>query len=348
MWRNTPAEQCKDNDAFMLRHFFGFDPNSVTRYLQGNNLILAQPVFNQYEVQFGNPVPWVSLSTDVERIIDANFNLKPPKTRAIKYIKSDDSYFKSFHHAQAIANGTHYYIHMKTESELESNLVTATEVDVAVPPVSMDTPFGAFRVASYPEKTMKLAVIKVHAPGLSVSPLSFTNKERDRYWNRAFSAANTSYTFFNIPDITISYDTAPTDNRLDENFLSTEALFTMNQVQIAIETYLETSKSSINYADIDQVLLYVENLSVGTYGKAQGLGKPNKFVFVSSGAHFVGAEPKENFLNSITHEVGHLLNLSHPFHQFTGMVIGSDPANIMDYSNGNLFRKYQWDIINSY
>ncbi|MFL0114096.1 hypothetical protein V2594_14820, partial [Tenacibaculum maritimum] len=55
---------------------------------------------------------------------------------------------------------------------------------------------------------------------------------------------------------------------------------------------------------------------------------------------------KHQLMNTIAHELGHGgFGLQHPFDEFSNYNQGKDPKNIMDYQDGDLLRKYQWDLI---
>ena len=54
----------------------------------------------------------------------------------------------------------------------------------------------------------------------------------------------------------------------------------------------------------------------------------------------------QNISNTIAHELGHgAFRLKHNFSEFEGKVTQGSTDNLMDYNNGTVLKKYQWDQI---
>lgn len=111
-----------------------------------------------------------------------------------------------------------------------------------------------------------------------------------------------------------------------------------------LSNYTGDMKSVINtYGDLQSDTYYLFLIDKPASGTKQG------YMPRSKQAGFIFTEPHGNdatkIINTMAHELGHgAFTLKHTFADYTSLTQGSTD-NLMDYNNGTLLWKYQWDKI---
>jgi hypothetical protein len=148
--------------------------------------------------------------------------------------------------------------------------------------------------------------------------------------NKYYSQSGYEWIVTDVREVTINFDLNK-DGKVDVTVWETAEMK-------AISDNIDINATTFS-------IIVVDNSNDESSGFSEFLERnPEQISFV----HPVNAS---NIYMTICHELGHgAFGLRHPFNEFTGFPIGGkDVLNIMNYGTSrNKFRKYQWDIIETF
>ncbi|CAA0159556.1 hypothetical protein TFA04_110001 [Tenacibaculum maritimum] len=165
----------------------------------------------------------------------------------------------------------------------------------------------------------------------TISPYFSLSEIKDYLNKKIYNQANVEL------NITMTIDTLNFDKNNDGKIDVSNNRRSRNNVNDEYNVLIKEYSNNSEY-----VIVLVDNPDDGSLG---WFPSTTNVGVVHVNTH-IKTTKKHQLMNTIAHELGHGgFGLQHPFDEFSNYNQGKDPKNIMDYQDGDLLRKYQWDLI---